>query len=281
MQEAIHFIFSELGDVYPETELRSFSFLILEKITGFSRTEILVNKNNKISDKQRETIATIVDKLKNKEPLQYVLGETEFYGLKFAVDASVLIPRPETEELVEWIHSDFNGKKELKLLDIGTGSGCIAIALSHLHPDWVTDAFDISESALSIARNNNLSNGTSVRFSKVDILTADKMDMKWDIIVSNPPYIPLNEKEEMDANVVEHEPHTALFVPNDRPLLFYEAIARFAQCHLSAGGRLYVEIHRDFGKQCVSFFEQSGFRNIVLKKDLLDNDRMICGENGG
>jgi release factor glutamine methyltransferase len=275
MQTALQHIKSELEGIYPETEIKSFSYLIVEKLTGFSRTEVIVNKNTLFSIEQHHVIESFIQKLKKFIPIQYILGETEFFGLTFNVNESVLIPRPETEELVDWIRNESNGNSNLKILDIGTGSGCIAISLKHEFPTAEVDAFDISENALKTAQNNANINKLSVQFTKVDILNASHTLNKWDIIVSNPPYVLENEKTDMDANVLENEPHLALFVPDNDPLLFYRNIAIFAQKQLNNNGKLYFEINRQYGQATIELLCNIGFTNIELRKDISGNDRMI------
>jgi release factor glutamine methyltransferase len=275
MQTAIQYIHSELQMFYPETEIRSFSFLIIEKITGFTRTEIIVNKNTQISVEQHKIIEFFIEKLKKYVPIQYILGETEFCGLTFQVNESVLIPRPETEELVELIRNENNQTSKLSILDIGTGSGCIAISLKHFFPNSMVDAFDISEPALEIAKSNANSNKLDVHFEKVDMLNVPDFEKKWDIIVSNPPYVLENEKSEILPNVLENEPHLALFVPDNDPLLFYRHIAVFAQKHLNKNGKLYFEINREFGNECFNLVVEMGFKNVELRKDISENDRII------
>ena len=275
MQTAINHIQSELKGLYPETEIKSFSYLIIEKLTGFSRTEIIVNKNTLFSDEQHHVIETFIEKLKKNVPIQYILGETEFFGLAFNVNESVLIPRPETEELVEWIHSENTLTANLNILDIGTGSGCIAISLKHEFPNASVHAFDISEKVLETAQSNATLNKLEVNFSKVDILNTPEMKQKWDIIVSNPPYVTELEKSKILPNVLDYEPHLALFVPDNDPLLFYRCIAIFAQQHLKPKGKLYFEINRQFGKATVDLLTAMGFGNVELRKDISGNDRMI------
>ncbi|MEI8085323.1 MAG: peptide chain release factor N(5)-glutamine methyltransferase [Paludibacter sp.] len=275
MQTAIQHINSELKDLYPATEIKSFTYLIFEKLTGFSRTQLIVNKNTVFSLNQRYEIESIIEKLKIFVPIQYILGETEFYGLPFSVNESVLIPRPETEELVDWIRNENITNEKLSILDIGTGSGCIAISLKHKLKNVTVDAFDISVKSLEIAKLNAKMNNLDLFFWKIDILNAPDLDKKWDIIVSNPPYIPEQEKNEMHANVLENEPHIALFVPDNDPLLFYRRIALFAQKHLKNNGKLYFEIHRDAGQACVGLLKALGFKGIELRKDISGNDRMV------
>jgi release factor glutamine methyltransferase len=194
------------------------------------------------------------------------------------VNESVLIPRPETEELVDWIRNENDLNKNLQILDIGTGSGCIAISLKHEFPFATVDAFDISNEALETARKNAAQNGLEVNFSEVDILNAPAFDKKWDIIVSNPPYVLENEKLQMHSNVLEYEPHLALFVPDNDPLLFYREIALFAKKQLNANGKLYFEINRAYGQATVDMLSELGFQHIELRKDISGNDRMVRGE---
>jgi len=275
MQAAIIHIRSELQGLYPDTEIKSFSNLIIEKVSGFSRTEIIVNKNTLFSDEQRHVIENFIEKLKEYVPIQYILGETEFFGLPFQVNESVLIPRPETEELVDWIRNENDRNANPSILDIGTGSGCIAISLKHEFTNATVDAFDISEKALETAQSNATLNKLEVTFSKVDILNAPETYQKWDIIVSNPPYVTEQEKSTILPNVLEHEPHLALFVSDNGPLLFYRCIAVFAQQHLKPKGKLYFEINRQFGKATVDLLTAMGFGNVELRKDISGNDRMI------
>ena len=275
MQTAINYINTELKDLYPATEIKSFTYLIFEKLTGFSRTQIIVNKNTVFSSNQRYEIESIIEKLKVFIPIQYILGETEFYGHTFTVNESVLIPRPETEELVDWIHNENDTNENLRILDIGTGSGCIAISLKHEFTNAKVDAFDISIKSLEIAKLNAKLNNLELFFWKIDILNAPDLSQKWDIIVSNPPYIPEMEKNEIHANVINNEPHLALFVPNNDPLVFYRHIALFAKKHLNSKGKLYFEIHRDAGQTCINLLKELGFIEIELRKDISGNDRMI------
>lgn len=275
MQSTILHIQSKLQGLYPETEIKSFSQLIIEKLTGFSRNEIFLNKITLFSDEQRNIVDDFIEKLTKFVPIQYILGETEFYGLLFYVNESVLIPRPETEELVDWIQSENDRNAQIQILDIGTGSGCIAIALKHEFPASTVDAFDISEKALETAKRNAGRNNLDVNFSIVDILNAPDFTDKWDIIVSNPPYITEQEKNGILPNVLDHEPHLALFVPDNDPLLFYRHIALFARQHLFPNGKLYFEINREAGKSCVELLTELGYRDVELRKDISENDRMV------
>ena len=275
MQSTILHIQSKLQGLYPETEIKSFSQLIIEKLTGFSRNEIFLNKITLFSDEKRNIVDDFIEKLTKFVPIQYILGETEFYGLLFYVNESVLIPRPETEELVDWIQNENQQNAQIQILDIGTGSGCIAIVLKHEFPASTVDAFDISEKALETAKRNAGRNNLEVNFSIVDILNAPDFTDKWDIIVSNPPYITEQEKNGILPNVLDHEPHLALFVPDNDPLLFYRHIALFARQHLFPNGKLYFEINREAGKSCVELLTELGYRDVELRKDISGNDRMV------
>jgi len=278
MQTAIQHIQLQLQGLYPATEIKSFTYLIIEKLTGLSRTQIIVNKNTLFSLKQHHEIESFIEKLRKFVPIQYILGETEFYGLNFIVNESVLIPRPETEELVDWIQKENNKSAKLNILDIGTGSGCIAISLKHEFPNASVTAFDISKEALETAKLNAKQNNLQVNFSIVDILNPPEISKQWDIIVSNPPYIPESEKSEIHANVLDNEPHLALFVPNNDSLLFYRQIGLFAQKHLNPNGKLYFEIHRDAGDTGIQLLDNLGFKSVELRKDISGNDRMLKGE---
>jgi len=247
----------------------------VEKLTGFSRTEIIVNKNTLFSKEQHHTIDSFILKLRNFVPIQYILGETEFYGLPFNVNESVLIPRPETEELVDWIQSENDRNANLEMLDIGTGSGCIAISLKHEFKHATVEAFDISEKALETAKTNAELNKLEVTFSKVDILSHPEFETKWDVIVSNPPYVTELEKADMQPNVLNNEPHLALFVPDNDPLLFYRHIALFARKHLKPQGKLYFEINREFGQATMNLLTELGYTEVKLRKDISVNDRMV------
>jgi release factor glutamine methyltransferase len=277
MQTAIQHIRASLSGILADNEIISVSRLLLSKITGFDFTGLLVNKNTIISDKQRELLENYLQKLKNGMPVQYVLGETGFLGLTFKVDARVLIPRPETEELVEWILAE--ASENDNILDIGTGSGCIPVSLKYNLPNADISACDISEEALSCASENANLNNVHVNFFKLDILGEHDLNQTWDVIVSNPPYVPDAEKSEIKAHVLDFEPHLALFVSDNDPLIFYRKITLFAQKHLKAGGKLFFEIHRDYGEATVKLLKEMSFRNILLKKDIHGNNRMIRAEN--
>ena len=286
MQQFLKDLHTSLQNVYSESEIHVLGMLILEKLTGFSRIWLLIHKELKLNDEQNIIASQYLERLKNHEPIQYILGETEFYGLKFKVNPSVLIPRPETEELVEWVKPPHPPKGGFlsgtpTLLDVGTGSGCIAVALKKKFPSANVSAMDISPEALALAKENAALNEVNIEFIQDDILHPAATDRKWDVIVSNPPYIPASEQRYLHKNVTDFEPHLALFVQDNDPLIFYRKIAEFALSHLSAGGRLYVEIHQSLGRQCCQLLESMGFQSVVLRKDLSGNDRMISSFASG
>ena len=277
MQNPKDFIKSELKDLYSPDEISSLTRLILEKEFAIPFADILACKFNHLSDAEMQKLTEIVGKLKNSEPIQYILGETDFFGLAFYVNGSVLIPRPETEELVQWVLESAENKP-IKILDIGTGSGCIAVTLAKKLPSAEVHAWDISEDALEVARKNAERNGVKVIFSKRDMLREPVSDEKFDIIVSNPPYVTEVEKTEMQENVLNFEPHLALFVPDDNALVLYEKIANFALTNLNNGGQLFFEINRAKGADIARLLEEKGFKNIELRKDISGNERMVMAE---
>ena len=226
-----------------------------------------------LTAEQEALLDNAIERLKKQEPIQYILGYSDFCGLRFKVTQATLIPRPETSELVEWIASEAtcNGS----ILDIGTGSGCIAISLAHRLPQSKVTAWDISPDALAVAAENSKANSCAVAFEEVDILAYEPTGEQFDIIVSNPPYIKENEKAEMHSNVLDWEPHTALFVPDSDPLLFYRTIAKKGLMLLKPGGKLYFEINRAHGKETMDMLAAFGYTSIELRKDFAENDRMI------
>ena len=273
-ENPIEYIRTRLIDKYTKNEVRIFISLILYDVFNLAVSEIISGKFTNLSNTEKQKISHIVERLENNEPIQYVLGKTEFYGLVFKVNSSVLIPRPETEELVEWILLEAK-QANSHLLDIGTGSGCIAIALAkHLHNSRV-DAWDISEKALEVAFHNATTNDVSVNFSKVDVLKPINVNKCFDVIVSNPPYIAVSEKEKMESNVLDFEPYEALFVPNREPLVFYDRIADIAKDLLNNNGLLYFEINQSKGEEIVELLQSKGFADVELKKDISGNYRMV------
>lgn len=269
---------AELQHLYSDAELQHIFYTLASKITGFGCAALLANKNTIFSAEQNKNFNAIIEKLKTGAPLQYVLGEAWFYGLRFGVNPSVLIPRPETEELVEWIVAENAEHKTLKILDAGTGSGCIAISLKSVLRHALITATDISDRALATARQNAWENKTDIKFMKADITNGEPRNMHWDIIVSNPPYITEAEKHEMHSTVIDFEPHTALFTGNNDALYFYRLIAAYAQKHLTAGGLLYFEINKNVGQACTEMLREMNFTHVELRKDISGNDRMIKAE---
>lgn len=277
MQTTIQYIKRELKDVYPETEVQGLTRIILEFVTGWNFTQQQFNKQSGIPEAQRKEIIQITKRLKNHEPIQYILGETEFYGLKLKVAPAVLIPRPETEELVKLV-LDKNKNQRPGILDIGTGSGCIALALKNNINEAKISGVDISESALDIAKENARLNRLEVNFFNADILYWEKYVWNnYDIIVSNPPYVRESEKTQMHENVLNYEPQTALFVDDSDPLIFYRKIAEFAKAYLNDRGHLFFEINENLDKEMHDMLNGLGFREIELKSDINGKKRMICG----
>lgn len=273
---------SQLSITYPKQEIESFFYLLSQKYLGLKRIDVALNPDFKINSKTDQEFNSALAKLKQEIPIQYIIGETEFYGLPFYVDKNVLIPRPETEELVEWIVQEVKSKKlkvksakSLTILDIGTGSGCIAIALAKNIPFAKVWALDVSEKALKIAKKNAILNGVDLQFLNEDILALKKLHLQFDIIVSNPPYVRELEKSKMHKNVLSNEPHLALFVKNNNPLLFYNKIADLAKENLNLNGELYFEINQAFAKETKTLLKEKGFQNIESKKDIFGNDRMV------
>lgn len=273
-ENPIEYISNQLLDKYSKSELKIVTSLILKDVANLSFFDIVNCKFKNLSNTEKQKIIDIIERLLNNEPIQYVLGKTEFYGLDLKVNSSVLIPRPETEELVEWILLEIS-QINPHLLDIGTGSGCIAIALAkHLHYGTV-DAWDISDDALAVANENATINDVSIKFTKVDVLKPVDINKKFDIIVSNPPYITVSEKNMMERNVLDFEPHEALFVPDDESLIFYHKIADIAKKMLNKNGRLYFEINQANGTEIAELLQRKGFINVELKNDISGNSRMI------
>lgn len=273
-----------LKAIYEAEEAQAIFLIALEQVTKYSRATYLLKKEELITDENLIKFETILSLLVAGKPIQYITGETVFYGLPFKVNSSVLIPRPETEELVDWIISVYGSSfqtpnsKLLTLLDIGTGSGCIAISLKKNLPTAKVDALDIAEDSLVTARENASLNEVEVEFINDDILKPQSIicNTQYDIIVSNPPYIKEDEKLAMHPNVLANEPHRALFVSNNDPLIFYNSIADFALNNLSQNGLLFFEINEYLGQQTVNLLKDKGFTNIELRQDMQGKDRMIC-----
>jgi len=269
----IHFV-ENLITWYDKEEIKNFFNLIVDNLKGLSKVELALNPNLEFSSSEIEKMDFYLSELRKQKPIQYLIGTTDFCGLSFEVNPSVLIPRSETEELVEWIISENQIKTKSKILDIGTGSGAIAITIAKKLNAEVF-AFDISENALQIAQRNADKNRVFVHFITFDILKDNWEGTSFDIIVSNPPYIRESEKTTIKDNVLQYEPHLALFVPDENPLLFYEKIADFTKKHLRKNGQLFLEINQYLAHQTFELLKNKGFSNVCVKKDIYQNDRMI------
>ena len=265
-----------LVQIYDEREARSVTQLVFEKVLELQSHKLFLEKIRLLTVDQKERLEQILKRLLTYEPPQYILGEADFYGLKFKVNSSVLIPRPETEELVAWVKSSISNNQS-SILDIGTGSGCIAVALSKEFPDAQITATDKSSEALNIASENNSLLKTNVSFLEHDILTTQLDLQRYDVIVSNPPYIGVTEAATMSDNVLKYEPHLALFATDGDDLIFYRKIASEASTALKPGGMLFFEINRLKGPEVVDILKKSGFKNVELRKDLSGDDRMVKG----
>jgi release factor glutamine methyltransferase len=267
----------ELFSVYTKQEIRSFVQLVMEFSAGFSKVDMLMKENDTLEENVQVFCKTALQKLKAHEPIQYIIGETQFYGLRFKVNKNVLIPRPETEELVHCIIEDAT-RTNLSILDIGTGSGCIPISLKKNIPDAKVFAWDISNDALQVATENANLNNVEVNFAHKDILSlSDYSERMFDVIVSNPPYVRNLEKAMMQPNVLAHEPHLALFVDDSDPLLFYRTISILAKGLLKPKGMLYFEINEAFAAETKDLMESLGYKKVEVKKDLFGKDRMVKG----
>jgi len=279
MHPAYNYIKQAINGQYPDTEASAIAKAILTDVFQLSTTDLYASKDMNFSTNQAEKLEVIITRLRANEPLQYILGNCYFCGLDFHVEPGVLIPRPETVELVEWIISDRKDNDSLiRILDIGTGSGCISISLAKNLPQSEVHAWDISEDAIRIASDNANRLDANVRFRQTDVLGQVPTDTMMNVIVSNPPYITEAERTDMDANVTDWEPDTALFVPDNTPLLFYERISDIGKQILTPDGTLYFEINQRFGTETVEMLRQKGYRNVELRKDLSGNDRMIKAE---
>lgn len=271
-----HFV-KELSGIYDSMEIDSFFYLITDSLYHKRRIDLAMLPDFCIKEEELITWNEILKQLKEEKPIQYILGTTDFFGLTFKVSTDTLIPRPETEELVDWVLSvvkEFN-EKELHFLDIGTGTGCIPISFKKNAPHFFTYGLDVSLKALEKAKENALLNKVEVEFIHQDILQTLTLEKEYDIIVSNPPYVRILEKSQMKKNVLAYEPHLALFVEDSDALLFYRKIALLAQKGLKPRGYLFFEINQYLGKETVALLEEIGFKKIELKKDIYGNDRMI------
>jgi release factor glutamine methyltransferase len=277
VQDATYYVLNQLRSIYEEGEASQITDWVMEKITGSKKTERMLYKNSALTHDEEIQLRSCMERMMQHEPVQYVLNESWFCGLKFYVDKNVLIPRPETEELVEWIITNCKFPvDELKILDIGSGSGCIPIALKRRLKKAEVWSCDVSAEALAVAKRNAATLGTEVNFILLDFLNVQQRNLlpSFDIIVSNPPYVPEKDSEEMKANVLKYEPPAALFVPDNDPLVFYKAIAEFGKEHLNTAGTIYCEIHESLGEAVVHLFNSYGF-TTELKKDMQQKNRMV------
>jgi len=264
-----------LVPVVDASEAERFFYITLEELAGWRRMDYLMHPEAKITTNDELRWKAVLNSLEQQQPIQYIFGKAHFYGLEFKVNEDTLIPRPETEELVEWIIHENNKRPAFNVLDIGTGSGCIPITLAKHITQAAVSSIDVSVNALAIAKENAQANEVRVNFILTDILQASALPQQYDVIVSNPPYVRNLEKAEIKPNVLQYEPHLALFVEDSDPLIFYRKIAHLALNHLTPGGKLYFEINQYLGAETVTLLEEIGFTNVILRKDLFGNDRMI------
>jgi release factor glutamine methyltransferase len=272
-------ILSQLYEIYDNREAANIADMVVEQVTAQRKIDRIVYKDLPVNTEQQAQLKQLVSQLLIHRPVQYVLGTTWFMDMKLMVNENVLIPRPETEELADWIISDIKNRnnKDVSLIDIGTGSGCIAVAVRKKMPEVAVSAIDISDDALQVAKLNSIEQKVLVDFLHLDFLNEEEWNQlgKYNIIVSNPPYIRKSEENEMRANVLKYEPSLALFVPDEDPLVFYKALAKFSRVHLKPEGSIYVEINEALGEEVVKLFRENGYKKILLKKDLQGKDRMV------
>ena len=282
IEQAHNHFLSKLKNIYETREAANITDWIFENVTGFKRLERNSNKNMMLEFAAEKKLEKYVAELIQHKPVQYILNEAWFYKMKFYIDEHVLIPRPETEELVHWVLSDIRNLKndshlhELQILDIGTGSGCIAISIKNELKVPNVFAIDVTDDALKVAQRNANNLHANINFFEIDFLNAKQWQLldKFDVIVSNPPYIPEIEKEKLAKNVTAFEPGIALFVPDNDPFIFYEKISKFSKSHLKQNGKIYVEVHEEYAKNVKEIFETSGFTSTI-KKDIYGKERMI------
>jgi release factor glutamine methyltransferase len=284
IQEATYFLLNKLRTIYPAGEAGQVTDRIMESVTGSNKTERMFYKTSAITEHEELRLQQYAERLMKHEPMQYVLNESWFCGLKFYVDNNVLIPRPETEELVEWVVSDVrrtmydvrSGESAIRVFDIGAGSGCIPVVLKKKIKEAEVWSCDVSESALEVAKRNATMIGVDLNFLLLNFLDKERWDQlpRFDIIISNPPYVPEQDKSSMAPNVLNYEPHTALFVPDNDLLVFYRAIAEFGKKHLNTHGAIYTEIHESQGESAAQLFESFGYKTET-RKDMQGKERII------
>jgi release factor glutamine methyltransferase len=273
---------NKLKTLYQQGEAENISDWVFENVTGLKRWQRRENKTQELKGSDLKMIENYLGELLKYKPVQYVLNEAWFYKMKFFVNENVLIPRPETEELVEWIVADLRKEtdsKQTNIIDIGTGSACIPISLKKEFPKTFVTAIDVSEKALSVAKRNATELNAAIDFYQINFLKEDEWEglSRYDIIASNPPYIPINEKEILSKNVTDFEPEIALFVENNDPFIFYKKISKFAKTHLKENGKIYVEVHEEYAKEVKVIFENAGFISEI-KKDMYGKERMVRGK---
>ncbi len=276
LRELVREIAAALSGIYPGGEARTVAREVVCHVTGHTLTSLLVSEGEEITAREEEEVRYLVARLAEHEPLQYVIGRAWFCGRRFAVREGVLIPRPETEELVVWIVERESARSGPRMLDIGTGSGCIAVSLALTVAGAEVDATDISPAALAVAEGNARSLGAAVNFMQSDILTAEVPERPmYDVVVSNPPYVMERERGEMERNVLDYEPDTALFVPDEDPLLFYRAVAAYARGALAVGGALYFEMNGMLGEETARMVSSMGFADVEIRCDMEGKQRML------
>jgi release factor glutamine methyltransferase len=282
IQHAYDEFYNSLQQIYDAGEARNIADWVIEDVTGIRKIDLVIRKDLILPPKQESVLAGFLSELLRHRPVQYVLNEAWFHGLKLYVDENVLIPRPETEELVDWVVKDVSyemqkKRKALSVLDIGTGCGCIAIAVKKNLPDADVWAVDVSEKALEVAGKNAMLQDVAVHFKKINFLQLSERHAlpSFDVIVSNPPYVPEKDKTTMHKNVVDYEPHLALFVKDHEPLVFYHAIVNFAMAHLKHHGIIFLEIYENLSEQVADLFHKNGFEQIIVRKDMQGKDRMV------
>ena len=279
IRQAVEEIRRQLTGLYPETEIESLTRILFRHYLDFTPTQIHLSHDHELPDAIEKQFRKAVDELKKYRPIQYILGETEFYGLNFELTPDVLIPRPETEELTDWIVREYDRDATLSVVDMGTGSGCIAVSLAAHFPNANVWAVDISETALIVARRNARKNRVTVNFLLKDILNDNLKNFEhgfFDVVVSNPPYVTPSERQQMQPNVLEYEPHCALFTPVDDSLIFYRRIAEFGLKCLKDRGKIFFEINETFSKETADILEQYGYSDIIMRKDINGKWRMIA-----
>ena len=292
LKEIKNIYHKELDEIYPKEEVDSFFYLLIEHFLRLERFVLVLQPGLVISKEEEQPLFESLAQLKLHRPVQHIIGKTQFMDMDFEVDENVLIPRPETEELVRWILQEAsniengnnitengpNRNDQIKILDIGTGSGCIAIALAKNLPKAHVYAMDVSKNALTVARRNAKRNKTEIEFMQADILQLESLEVNFDLMVSNPPYIRDLEKEHIPKNVKDYEPQEALFVPDENPLIFYKAIIDFASKSLKKGGSLFLEINQYLPSETQLLLEQQNFTDIELRKDMFGNNRLLKGK---